>query len=130
LVEAVFDIQKYECYYVCMAQSAGSYRALPTRTVREAAERLRLLGHPLRLRILERLLHEAATVSELAQSLHQPQAVISQHLALLRLHRLVARRRSGKMVTYRIADRDPAEILGWVHRRRYNNESVQGGEAI
>lgn len=109
---------------------AGPFRGLPPRTIRDAAERLRLLGHPLRLRILERLLHDAAPVSELAQTLNQPQAVISQHLALLRLHRVVARRRQGKMAIYRITDRDPAEILGWIHRRKYSNESVQGGEAI
>lgn len=64
----------------------------------------RAMGHPTRLRILERAVAGELCVSELETDLHRRQANISQHLAILRDRGLVTPTRKGKMVCYRLTD--------------------------
>ncbi len=51
---------------------------------KEAAEVLRAIAHPTRLKIIEVLLTEQGCVRQLEQVLKRPQANISQHLTILR----------------------------------------------
>jgi ArsR family transcriptional regulator len=99
-------------------------------SLEHAAQRLRVLAHPLRLKLLEQLLKSPASVGELTDLIHQPQAITSQHLSLLRLHNLVARRRQGRTAVYRVADPDVAGLIAWIHRGRYAAGFVEGGAAI
>jgi DNA-binding transcriptional ArsR family regulator len=62
----------------------------------DLADLMRLLGHADRLRLIEELGPGERTVSELAAALALPSTRLSQHLALLRAHRLVAQRRDGR----------------------------------
>lgn len=50
----------------------------------KAANTLRIIAHPERLRIIERLAEGESSVGKLVQTLNLPQAVISKHLALLK----------------------------------------------
>lgn len=79
--------------------------AVPTELVDEAARRFRLLADPTRLRLLNAL-HDLGelSVSGLAQHTDTGLANASKHLAMLERERLVARRREGTTVNYRIAD--------------------------
>jgi protein-tyrosine-phosphatase len=56
---------------------------------------LRLVGHPLRWRILTELAHSDRLVSELTNRLGRPQSLMSYHLGRLRAAHLVTPRRSS-----------------------------------
>ena len=77
---------------------------LDPRILAEAAEMVRVLGHPVRLRIVELLESGEQTVTQLQESLDAPQALVSQQLARMRAAGIVAGRRSGPNVWYAIAD--------------------------
>jgi len=62
------------------------------------------LANPKRLAILDLLGDAERPVSELSSSLGLPQATTSQHLSVLRRAGVVATRREGNFVYYRIAD--------------------------
>lgn len=65
----------------------------------------RVLSDPTRLSILELLLEQSRTVSELVAALGAPQSRVSNHLACLRWCELVDAERAGRQVTYRIRER-------------------------
>jgi DNA-binding transcriptional ArsR family regulator len=67
------------------------------------AERFRVLAEPMRLRILNVLRGGEKTVTELVTETGAGQANISKHLGLLHRQGLVARRKEGLNVYYRIA---------------------------
>lgn len=80
---------------------------LPTvgrRALERAAALFRAAGDPERLRVLERLLHGEACVSELAELTEAGMSTISQRLRLLRADGLVKRRRESKHVYYALTD--------------------------
>jgi DNA-binding transcriptional ArsR family regulator len=68
------------------------------------ARYFRALGDPTRLRIIEALLEDERTVSDLVEILQVPQSRISNHLACLRWCRFVSSDRRGRSVVYRVAD--------------------------
>lgn len=67
-----------------------------------ATATLKLLGDPTRLRIVWALLHGEHAVNELADHVGAQPAAVSQHLAKLRLARLVATERRGTTIVYRL----------------------------
>ena len=69
-----------------------------------AADTLKLLADRTRLQILWALLHGEHSVNELADHLGANNAAVSQHLAKLRLARLVTTRREGTRIFYSAAD--------------------------
>ncbi len=73
--------------------------------VAAAVETLKLLADPTRLRILWALLHGEHSVNELANHVDAQPAAVSQHLAKLRLARLVATRREGTKIFYAAENR-------------------------
>ncbi len=81
------------------------------------AERFRLLGDPTRLGLVNEL-HATGelTVGELARRLDAAYATVSKHLALLRAHQIVARRRDGTKAYYRIVDPALEEVCEAVCR--------------
>lgn len=68
------------------------------------AERLKALADPSRLRILHALEDRERNVSDLLAELGGSQANLSKHLARMRLAGIVAARREGTNVFYRVAD--------------------------
>ena len=75
------------------------------------AELFRVLAHPSRVRIVALLHEEECDVSELTAQLGIPPANVSQHLAVLRAHHLVAVRRAGTHVFYSLRDPRTAEVI-------------------
>ena len=67
-----------------------------------AVEVLRVLADPTRLQLAGLLLDEEQSVSQLAARLDKPVPAVSQHLAKLRMARLVTTRRDGQSVLYRV----------------------------
>jgi ArsR family transcriptional regulator, virulence genes transcriptional regulator len=78
----------------------------------EAAHLLKLLANEQRLIILCRLSDAEMSVSELGQHVDLAQAALSQHLAKLRAEGLVATRREGQMIYYRLASPMAAKLVG------------------
>ena len=75
------------------------------------SERLRLLAHPERLRILDAVRRDAECVCHLEALLGKPQPYVSQQLRLLREAGLLADERQGQNIYYRLAD---AEVRVWL----------------
>ena len=79
-----------------------------------AAEVIKCLGHPLRLRLLEALEDGERTVSELQAHADAPQALVSHQLAILRGHGIVDARRDGPWVRYRITEPKVQHVLACI----------------
>jgi DNA-binding transcriptional ArsR family regulator len=86
-------------------------RPLTDRAANLIAGRLRVLGQPLRLKLVDRLATRATTVQELVDALGTTQQNISQHLGILRRAGIVARHKEGTRVRYRLADPTILPIL-------------------
>lgn len=84
---------------------------LDARVLLDAAEMIRALGHPVRLRIVECLEDGERTVSDLQGALRAPQAAVSQQLARMRAAGIVRGRRDGVNVHYSIADERVVQML-------------------
>lgn len=82
-----------------------AYEPLPDdEQVNLVVEVFRMLADPTRVRILWLLLERELSVNEIVADLGKPQTVVSQHLAKLRLARLVLPRKQGIQVFYRVAN--------------------------
>jgi len=77
----------------------------------QAAAFLKALSHEGRLMILCHLTGGEKTVTEIEDLLSLRQAAVSQQLARLRLEGLVATRREGKAIFYRIGDERVVALL-------------------
>jgi DNA-binding transcriptional ArsR family regulator len=79
----------------------------------------RALADPSRRAIFERLTRGEAAVKDLTARFDISQPAVSQHLARLRSAGLVAERREGRLVYYRVAPNGLRPLVDWVaqHRR-------------
>jgi ArsR family transcriptional regulator, virulence genes transcriptional regulator len=76
-----------------------------------AATLLRLLGNERRLMILCQLAEGELSVGQIQLSVGLSQSALSQHLALLRAEGIVATRRDGQTIFYRISDPSTLRII-------------------
>lgn len=83
----------------------------------EAAECLRLLAHPHRLRMIEMLLQGRFTVGELADACEIPSHMASEHLRLMQRSGFLAAEKEGRFVYYTVAEPHLADIMGCVEAR-------------
>lgn len=79
-------------------------RALTAEKLAFASQMLRLLGHPVRLSIVE-LLADAGerSVGAIGEAVGEPQPTVSAHLNRMRVGGLLASRREGTTVYYQVA---------------------------
>ncbi len=70
----------------------------------KTAQLLKVLGHPLRLKIAVGLVKQPKCVRDIWGCLGLPQAVISQHLALLKKSGVIAGQRHGVEMHYTVTD--------------------------
>jgi ArsR family transcriptional regulator len=66
------------------------------------AEVLRVLGHPIRLKIVAGLCAHECNVKHIWECLNLPQATVSQHLALLKHKGIIEGKREGVEVHYSV----------------------------
>lgn len=78
---------------------------------RELASLLGVLAHPHRVRIIEELREKELDVNALQAILGVSHSGVSQHLSLLRAHRIVGERREGRHVHYRLLQ---PELASWL----------------
>jgi ArsR family transcriptional regulator len=76
------------------------------------AEILKVLGHPIRLKIVAGLISQTCNVKKIWECLGLPQATVSQHLALLKNKGIIEGRRDGVEVFYHVISDDARRIVG------------------
>jgi DNA-binding transcriptional ArsR family regulator len=104
---------------------------LPDDLVELIARRFRVLGEPMRIKLLDRLREGEASVNELAEALGASQQNVSQHLKVLTEVGILGRRKEATFVHYRIVDESVfalcEQVCGSVHDQlRALNELVAG----
>ncbi len=77
----------------------------------EACSLLKVLANPERLLLLCQMTQGEHAVSELAAATGVEQPTLSQQLTVLRLNGLVATRREGKQVFYRITSQNALQVM-------------------
>ena len=75
------------------------------------AEILKVLGHPVRLKIVAGLISESCNVKKIWECLGLPQATVSQHLALLKNKGIIDGTRNGVEVFYRVINPETKVIV-------------------
>lgn len=86
---------------------------MPSRALvaKEMAEIFKVLSHPDRIRLVEELRASERDVNTLHEDLDLPAPRVSQHLSLLRAHRIVEERREGRHVFYHLTQ---PELADWI----------------
>jgi DNA-binding transcriptional ArsR family regulator len=92
-------------------------RLLPLPALEHAAECLKTLAHPHRLRIVQMLLHGKYRVGELAEACGIPSHMASEHLRLMQRCGFLASEKVGRMAYYRIAEQHLASIMACIEAR-------------
>jgi DNA-binding transcriptional ArsR family regulator len=80
---------------------------LSEQLVERIAQRFRVLGEPMRIRILDRLCDGEASVQDLTDALGTTQQNVSKHLSMLHSAGIVSRRREGTRSIYAVTDDSP-----------------------
>jgi len=83
---------------------------IPVDLAEMIAARMRVIGDPTRIRILDLLRDEELTVTEITERLGTSQQNASKHLGLLLAAGTVARRKEGTSSIYSIADAGVYEL--------------------
>ena len=90
-----------------------------------AVEVFRMLADATRVRLLWALLDGELPVGVLAGQVGKPQAAVSQHLAKLRMARLVQTRRQGNQVFYRLENDHVANLVrDAVHNAEHASDGI------
>ncbi len=77
----------------------------------QLAEMFSILSHPVRVRIIAELRNGELCVNALQQILQISHSGVSQHLALLKAHRLIKEHKEGRHVFYRLSNQ---KIAAWL----------------
>lgn len=83
----------------------------------QAAECLRALAHPHRLRMVQMLLRGRYTVGELAQACGIPSHMASEHLRLMQRCGFLSSQKEGRKAFYQIAEPHLADIMACIEAR-------------
>jgi ArsR family transcriptional regulator len=94
----------------------------------EAAKLLRALSNERRLMILCQLGEGELAVGQIQTRLGLSQSALSQHLAVLRDQGVVATRRNGQAIFYRIADPAAVKVVATLAEIFCPTEATQGHE--
>lgn len=86
-------------------------------TLGQAAECLKTLAHPHRLRMVQMLLQGDYTVSELAEACELPSAMASEHLRLMQRCGFLTSEKDGRRVYYRVIEPHLKNILQCIEDR-------------
>ena len=104
---------------------------LPDPLIELIARRFRVIGEPMRIKLLDALREREASVSELSEATGASQQNISKHLGVLLEAGIVGRRKSGNQVFYSIVDegifRLCEEVCGGLQRQIAELNAIVAG---
>ena len=107
------------------ATSKGPVEILPPDQVALAVEVFRMLADGTRIQILWVLIDREMPVNDLASAIGKPGPSVSQHLAKLRMARLVRTRRDGTQIFYQLENDHVRElIVDAVHNAEHAGPAV------
>ncbi len=89
-----------------------------------AAECLRTLAHPVRLRIVQMLLRSRYTVGELAEACAIPSHMASEHLRLMQRSGFLSSARDGRRIYYEVAEPHLEGIISCIEGRFGRDEEL------
>jgi DNA-binding transcriptional ArsR family regulator len=111
-----------------MARVPSTPHPLPEPLIELVAQRFRVLGEPMRIKLLDRLREADATVGELQEALGASQQNVSKHLGVLHAAGMVNRRKDGNHIRYSISDPSVFElcdqVCGGVRRQLQELEAI------
>jgi DNA-binding transcriptional ArsR family regulator len=92
-------------------------RELTDHELDRVAQQFRLLGEPMRLKILQVICREPLTVNEIVESTGANQSNVSKHLSLLASAGIITRQKDGQFVYYSLTDPMTLKLCELVHGR-------------
>ena len=99
-------------YYLRMnADTGASRRRLPADQADLVVEVFRMLADATRVQVLWALVDRERSVNDLAEHVGKPASSVSQHLAKLRMARLVRTRREGTTIFYTLENDHVAQLV-------------------
>ena len=111
-----------------MRKTALAPQPLPEPLIELVAQRFRVLGEPMRIKLLDRLREGDATVGELQEALGASQQNVSKHLGILHAAGMVSRTKDGNHTRYAISDPSVFElcdqVCGGVRRQLQDLEAI------
>ena len=116
------------CYGLAVASAPPAPHPLPEPLIDLVAQRFRVLGEPMRIKLLDRLRESDATVGELQEALGASQQNVSKHLGVLHAAGMVSRTKDGNHTRYAISDPSVFElceqVCGGVRRQLQELEAI------
>lgn len=104
---------------------------VPDQLVELIAARFRVIGEPMRIRLLDRLRDGELSVQDLADALGSSQQNVSKHLGVLHGAGILSRRREGTRTLYAIADESVftlcESVCGGIQRQLAELDELLGG---
>jgi DNA-binding transcriptional ArsR family regulator len=98
-------------------KSAKRPRLTSLDALEQAAECLKILAHPHRLRMVQMLLRGSYTVGELAEACGIPSHMASEHLRLMQRCGLLTNKKDGRKAYYQIVEAHLAKIMACIEAR-------------
>ena len=115
-------------YNVAMRDAVPLPHPLPEPLIELVAQRFRVLGEPMRIKLLDRLREGDASVGELQDALGASQQNVSKHLAILHGAEMVSRKKQGNRTVYSISDPGVFElceqVCGGVRRQLQELDAI------
>jgi DNA-binding transcriptional ArsR family regulator len=116
-----------------MSPQAPAPERLTDSVIELVATRFRVLGEPMRIKLLDRLRDGEATVHELHEAVGGTQQNVSKHLGVLLNAGLVSRTKQGTSARYAIADETVFalcdQVCGGIRRQVADLGALLGGGA-
>ena len=104
-------------------KTTDSPNLLDLEKLQEAAECLRTMAHPVRLRMVQLMLRERLTVGEIAKACDIPSHLASEHLRMMQHCGLLARRQDGRRIYYRVSEPTVERLMECIERRFGTDEN-------
>src|SRR6516165_8912132 len=112
------DILEYRrTMMTATAKTPRSPQLTPLDALEQAAECLKTLAHPHRLRMVQMLLRGRYTVGELAEACCIPSHMASEHLRLMQRCGFLSGQKEGRKAYYQIAEPHLANIMTCIEAR-------------
>jgi len=103
------------------AKAAKLPKLTSLEALEKAAECLKTLAHPHRLRMVQMLLRGRYTVGELAEACGIPSHMASGHLRLMQRCGFLTNEKNGRKAYYQIVETHLASIMSCIEARFANN---------
>jgi len=84
---------------------------------RHLAKKFRVLGHPVRIKLLEELMVKECCVGDIQKCLSVSQPNVSQHLKILREAGIIESRREKNRICYSVADKNLIKVINYFSER-------------